>query len=64
METKKYETGEAWLIGDETEDEQAERLSSFMDDFFDFCSERLAYLINSGDGKLLVMIMTFNHRYI
>ena len=51
METRKYATAEAWLIGDENEDEQAERLSSFLDDFFNFCSERLAFLINSGDGK-------------
>ena len=53
METRKYAAAEAWLIGDEEEDEQAERLSSFLDDFFSFCSERLAYLINSGDGKYI-----------
>ena len=51
METRKYAVAEAWLIGDETEKDQSERLSSFLDDFFDFCSERLAFLINSGEGK-------------
>ena len=51
MEVKEFKSAEAWLIGDMSEDEQAEKMSSFLDDFFSFCSERLAFLINSGEGK-------------
>ena len=59
METRKYAVAEAWLIGDETEKDQSERLSSFLDDFFDFCSERLAFLINSGEGKRILSLYVY-----
>ena len=54
-----FETGEAWLIGGEDESEQAKCLSSFLEDFFDFCSERLASLMNSGPGKKIRFVTIY-----
>lgn len=59
MKMPEFETGEAWLIGEMTEEKKAEVLTSFLDDFFSFCSDRMAYLMNSGDRKLILGYMDY-----